>query len=251
MRRFGWIKDILDWIIRLQGAYSILATIIAGALGTVARAVLTYYTRVPSLWVTPIWLFIAAVTLAVFSILGSKLGSFVNYPDFQLLLNTIIWSYDPERDLTRFYLGARLLNRGAPSIALSWSAMYFLGETKEEMKYFYLVDPSVLAVGGERLTVANEDLLNVKTAEKAVERGGAVYGRLLFTLPGNRDAQIKALQFKIEVKVEDYTSCVSTAVYVPSSEPVPYLIRHPFEKSEFVPAPEKAIEGGSGPTAPA
>ena len=240
MQKFGWVKDSLDWVIRLQGAYTILAALVAGGLGTLVRAALRYFTNLPALWITPIWLFAAAILLLILVVWGSKLGTFVNYPDFDLQITALLWTYtpDPEPGKTNFYLGARLLNRGAPSISQSWSAKYIIGETAEEMTGYYLVGPSVLNVGTERLTIANEDLLNVKTSEKAVERGGAIYGRLLFTLPGNRDAQIKALQMRIEVTVQDYTSRKYTAVYLPSPKPSLRLLRHPLEKGEFIQVPE-------------
>lgn len=242
MRKLDWIKNALDWIIRLQGAYTILATILAGGLGTILRAVLRYYTTLPELWVTPIWMFFAALVLVALFLWGSKLSTFVNYPDFEFSLNTIIWIYNAKEDKTVFYIGSRLLNRGAPSIAQNWTAKYLVGSGAETMKGFYLSEPSVLTVGKERLTIENNDLLSVKTAENAVQRGGAVYGRLVFALPGDRDLQVKSLQFKIEVKVQDYTLREYTALYTPSSEPTAGLLRHPFEKGEFIKVPEAAVE---------
>jgi len=242
VRKLEWFKNSLDWVIRLQGAYTILATILAGGAGTLLRALLRYYTKVPALWATPIWLAFAAAVLAVLFAWGGRLGTFVNYPEFELELNTIIWIYNPKEERTIFYIGSRLLNRGAPSIALGWTAEYVLGDEKEEMKGFYLTEPSILTVGAERLTVENKDLLTVKTAEKAVERGGAIYGRLVFALPGDRNDQVKTLQFRIKVTVEDYTRRKCTGIYVPSSKPMASLLRHPFEKGEFIKEPEAAAE---------
>jgi hypothetical protein len=248
MRKLEWLKNTIDWIIRLQGAYAILAAIVAGGIGTVVRAILSYQTRVPGPWITPIWVFSAAIALGALLILGSRLGSPGNYPAFELFVASLIWIYDDKKDWTVFYIASRLVNRGAPSITQGWSATYTVGPTVEPMTGYYLVGPAVLTVGAERLTIENEDLLSVKSAEKAVERGGAVHGRLVFTLPGNRDAQIKALQCKIEVKVQDYTSREYSTVYIPSSKPTPTLLRHPFERGEFIKPEEATVEAPALPS---
>lgn len=245
MRKIEWIKGVLDWIIRLQGAYTILATILAGSIGVALRAVLSAFTKLPEVWITPIWMFFFAVVLGGFFVWGSKLGSFVNYPDFDLGISTMIWLYDAPNDLTRFYLGARLVNRGAPSITQYWTATYSAGGSVEEMKGYYLVGPAAVIVGHERLTMNNEDLLNVKTAETAVERGGASHGRLLFTLQGNRDTQVSGLQFRIQIKMQDYTARNYTALYIPSARPTPGLLRHPLERGEFINPTEHAPGDGA------
>ncbi|MBB6143456.1 hypothetical protein HNQ77_001400 [Silvibacterium bohemicum] len=241
MLKIQRLKDAIDWVIRLQGAYAIFAAIVAGGAGTAVRAILNYHTHLPALWITPIWLLSAALVLLTLLFLASGIWRNGENPAFDFVISTIIWIYNAEKDMTVFYIGARILNRGGPSITLSWSATYKLGPTSEPMKPFYLVGPTVLTIGEERLTIENDDLLNVKTSEKAIERGGAVYGRLVFAVPGNRDAQIKSLQHQIEVCVHDYLSIPYTAIYVPSSVPSVGLIRHPHEKGEFIKKQE--VEG--------
>jgi hypothetical protein len=149
-------------------------------------------------------------------------------------LDSIIWKYDDAKDRTIFFLGARILSVGAPSITQKWTANYNIGSTVEAMTPFYIVGSYILTLGEEEITFENGDLLNVKTAETAVEKGRAVYGRLLFTVPGNRDAQIKALQHRIEVTFQDYLSNTYSASYVPSPTPLVYLTRHPYEKTRFL-----------------
>lgn len=179
---------------------------------------------------------------------GGRLGTFVNYPDFELGLSAILWTYNEEKDRTNIFIAARLVNRGAPSVTQAWSARYFAGPSEEDMKGYYLVGPWVITLEGkERLTLENTDLLNVKTAEKAVERGGAVHGRLFFVLQGKRDDQLKSLQFKIVVKVH-YTRREYSAVYRSSSTPRTELLRHPFEKGEFIKGPDTP-ESADGRTA--
>lgn len=231
MPNFRKVRDALDWPIRIQGAYAILATILAGSVGTAVRAILASFTRIPPLWVTPIWLFASAAVLALL-LLAAR--SELDRPAFVFDLDNIIWKHDEKKDLTIFFLGARVLSMGAPSITQNWSASYAVGTATEAMKPFYIVGSYVLTLGDEQITFENEDLLNVKTAEAVVERGRAVYGRLLFTVPGDRDGQIKALQHRIDVSFQDYLSRPYSASYVPSPKPLPSLTRHPHEKTKFV-----------------
>jgi hypothetical protein len=228
---FQRIKNTLDWIIRLQGAYTILATIVASSFGTAVRAFLSYKTHLPVLWVTPIWLFSAAVVLVLLLLLARK-G--LDRPAFVFNLDDTIWSYDEAKEITIFFVGARVLNLGAPSITQNWTAAYKVGSAVEPMKPFYLVGAYVLTVAAEQITFENEDLLNVKTAEVLVPKGAAVYGRLLFTLSGNREGQIKALQHRIEISFQDFLSTSYSASYVPSPTPLTSIARHPHEKTQFL-----------------
>jgi hypothetical protein len=89
-------------------------------------------------------------------------------------------------------------------------------------------------MGGEILTIENGDLLAAKTAENSIPRGGIASGRLLFTLPGDRSAEIKSLQHTIHFSCEDYLGNTYKASYKPSSEPVTILLTLPHEKAEFM-----------------
>lgn len=224
----------MDWIIRVQGAYAILAGILATSAGTALRAYLRGFTHVPLMWITPIWLLATAGVFCLLLFCAIRLGSLADQPDFQLFIPGILWVYDERNDRTNFYFAARLVNRGSPSVTQNWTATYTVGTTTETMRGFYLVGAAKLNIGNERLTIENSELLTVKTAEKAVERGGAVHGRLLFVLPGDRDAQLKALQHRIQVRVEDYLGRSYVAEYWPSATPTTTLMRHPFERGEFL-----------------
>ncbi len=234
MPKFKWLKDTLDWIIRLQGAYAILATLLAGGVGTGIRAVLRYYTHLPALWITPIWLLSVALILSLLLLVASRRWMDLARPNFIFDLDNIIWVYDSAKDMTVFFIAARIVSIGLPSITQNWSAIYSAGESSEPMKGFYLVGPYVLTLGNEQITIDNDDLLNVKTAETVIEKGRAVYGRLLFTIPGNRDAQIRSLHHRIEVRFCDYLANSYSASYIPSSRPLPSLTRHAHEKTQFI-----------------
>jgi hypothetical protein len=139
-------------------------------------------------------------------------------------------------------VSASVVNRGEPSVTLSWRGRYKIGESHEEMLMFFLRDSYVVTVKNERLTFTTADLLNVKTLENPVGKGQFVGGRILVTVPGNRTAQIQALQHTIEIACEDYLGTVSSAVYRPSSVPLNALTFHPNEKVELVIQPESASQ---------
>jgi hypothetical protein len=161
----------------------------------------------------------------------------------------MIWIFDAEKNQTLFFPIARILNRGHPSVTTNWKAAYKISGHHEAMKPLWLRGSYTLDVGEESLTIENQDLLNAKTAENPVPRGGVASGRLLFVLPGDRSAQIKALQHTIEYSCEDYLGTVYSATYKPSSEPLTVLLTLPHEKGAFKKrADEKAPEKPLIPT---
>lgn len=176
----------------------------------------------------------------------------IHAPQFEFTVGATLWSYDAEANLTLFFIMAEIMNRGHPSIARYWRAVYKIGESEEAMTSFFLRTPYTITMGNEKIIFHNEDLLNVKTDQDAVERGGATNGRLLFTLPGDRTAQLKTSQFRIELTCCDYQGTPYTAAYAPSSAPLPKLLTFAREKAAIVPAAETStvIEPGVSRTWP-
>lgn len=68
---FAKWKDVLDWFGRGQLVYQLLGAV---GVGTVLRALLLMYTHLNPLWITPIWLFAAAGTMA-FMVFGARMIS--------------------------------------------------------------------------------------------------------------------------------------------------------------------------------
>jgi hypothetical protein len=91
-----------------------------------------------------------------------------------------------------------------------------------------------LDVDDTRLTLTNENLINLKTLETPIDRGQFVGGRLFFVLPGDRTEQIKSVQNTIEIKCEDYLGNTASAEYKPSAVPVKSLLSHYKEKRESI-----------------
>lgn len=163
-------------------------------------------------------------------------------PSFQFEVGATIWIYNAEADLTMFFTLASILNKGHRSVTLGWQAIYKIGESAEPMTSFYLRGPQVVNLGAEQITFQNDDLLNVKTAEVAIERGCVTNGRLLFTVKGDRRAELKTLQYKVEFTCRDYQGTPYTAVYTPSSVPVSTLLTHAHEKASLIIAQKALIE---------
>ena len=185
--------------------------------------------------------FIALTLCGLSSVLGAG-GSRRDRPKFGLTLGAIVWQYREDKDLTVFYMLASVINRGEPSVTLCWKGTYAIGKSSENMEMFHILDTITIAVDGEVLSLTNDSLVNLRTSEASIQRGQLVGGRLLFTVPGDRTAQIKSLFYTIEVECQDYLGNISTATYRPSSVPTKVLLGHYREKREFIiDEPERAM----------
>ena len=147
-------------------------------------------------------------------------------PKFIFSIGTTLWSYNQQRDLTAFFLSAEIINQGEPSIVSRWSATYGINTVSEAMTPFYITDAYSLTIGNEVIRLTTADLLTAKTLSEQVPRGGHRGGRLLFTVPGNRTAQIESLQYRIDVTCYDYLSTPYTATYIPNPKPIVGGILH-------------------------
>ena len=160
-------------------------------------------------------------------------------PRFDLSLGDTIWHYRADLDKTLWYLLASVLNRGEPSVTLSWTARYLLNGSVEQMEFFQIIDAHTLTINDKQVTFTNENLTNIKTLESPIQKGQWVGGRILCSVPGNRAEQINAAQYRIEVECSDYTGSKCTAIYNPSPVPVKNLLQHYAEKTQPAPPPPK------------
>ncbi|HTV05307.1 MAG TPA: hypothetical protein VME86_08055 [Acidobacteriaceae bacterium] len=161
-----------------------------------------------------------------------------------ILLPTInLWKFDSRIDKTVFFFLCKIVNQGHPSVVLGYTATYRIGGHVEQMKSYHLTQPYEIEVGTDRLVIENKDLLTNKTMEEQIQRGSSVFGRLLFTLEGDRTAQIQAANFAVKFEYLDYLGTKFTADYVPDPEPIAQLIFHGKEKVLQVkqPSPEQVF----------
>jgi hypothetical protein len=156
---------------------------------------------------------------------------------FILLPHINLWRYDRAIDKTVFFLLCKLINQGHPSIVTGFSAVYHVGNGREAMISFHLTEPYVLSIGYEVITISSEDLLNNKTSENQVPRGGSVFGRLLFALEGDRTSQIRSAGFRIDIDGFDYLGTKFSATFSPDTKPLQQLIFHEKEKVQKLTPP--------------
>jgi len=168
-------------------------------------------------------------------------------PALDLQLATTVWTYDQARQVTAFFIGASLLNRGEPTVVLNWRATYRIGTSVEPMTRFHINGDYSVQIGNQELILNNANLLPLRVLEQAIGRGQFIAGRVLLAIPGNRKAQVEALQFSIDVECEDYLGTVSKATYTPSSIPLEHLETHHAERVRLVQSAPSAPQEASQP----
>jgi hypothetical protein len=152
-------------------------------------------------------------------------------PKLSLNIESAIWVYDAERDLTVFVLSACIMNSGEPTVAISWQAKYHLDGTDEQMTGFYIHQLGYrVLVADTELILTNDNLLTPQVLTHRLERGDAKLGRILFTVPGDRREEIKAKQFSITVECFDYEHTPYSTIFKPSGVPLVGLRTYPGEK---------------------
>ena len=166
-------------------------------------------------------LFIASVLCAIGLTLSRR-----DRPELKLLLGPLVWLYREDKDLTVFFVLASIINKGEPSVAINWRATYRVGDSSEEMELFHIQGSYVIDVGHQRLTLTNENLVNLKTLEMPIQRGQSIGGRVLAAVPGDRTAQIRALRHEIVVEAEDYLGVVIKATFSPAAQTPKSLLGH-------------------------
>ena len=148
-------------------------------------------------------------------------------PNLDLSIESAIWVYEKESNQTVFVLASYLLNRGEPTIAMSWTAKYQCGEKTENMAGSYLRDSYHILVGKDQLTLTNENLLSPQVFIKRLEKGEGKMGRILFTVPGNRLNEIATAKWRIAVQCKDFEGTFCSAEYGPSGVPLTTTLMYP------------------------
>jgi hypothetical protein len=151
-------------------------------------------------------------------------------PHLNLNIESAIWIYDKENNQTVFVLASYLVNKGEPTIAMSWGAKYQFGDKVENMTGFYLRDIYQITIGNDQLTLTNDNLLPPQVITNRLERGEGKLGRLLFTVPNNRLDEIATKKWDIKVQCFDFEGTPCLAVYRPTETPLPNTLMFPGEK---------------------
>ena len=159
----------------------------------------------------------------------------------KLNLDGILYVYDSVLDSTVFVLSAYLINKGEPTIAKDWTAEYEIGGWKEAMKAFYLISDYIINIGDESITIENKHLIQTQILTNRLDTGEAKAGRLIFSVPGKRLDQIKALQFKIRVQCSDYADRKTSAMFVPDPVPIVGIKMYPGERLSKIAKNSQAV----------
>jgi len=64
------LKDILDWGKRIQFVSQVIALLFSASVVAAARAMISYYTHIPTLWHAPIYFLSAGIALLFFASIG-------------------------------------------------------------------------------------------------------------------------------------------------------------------------------------
>jgi hypothetical protein len=175
-----------------------------------------------------------ALSSVLFLLFMKMFGDMRSHPRLVLSLGNLIWQYRQSDDLTAFFLIASLINKGEPSVALNWKVKYRVGTNTESAEIYQIMGSYIMNVDEIRITLTNDNLLNLKTLEIPIQRGQFIGGRIFFVVPGDRTEQVKAVQHAIEIECEDYLGNSSTATYQPSPRPPKALLGHYKEKRESI-----------------
>jgi hypothetical protein len=148
-------------------------------------------------------------------------------PRFTLHLLSLNTQFNEAKNVTNYVLSAILFNSGAPSVALGWTATYRqTNELPENMQPAYFAGPYVLHFADGEVVITNADLMQAKTHTSPLVMGGAITGRIFFTLPGKRLARS---DYEIEVNCRDVQTNCYSAKFRPSAIPLTELRFFPDE----------------------
>jgi hypothetical protein len=163
-------------------------------------------------------------------------------PKLWLNIESALWVIDKDRDLTVFVLSAFLLNKGEPTVAISWSTKYNVNGTDEPMTGFYIHESGYrITIEDEELLLTNDTLLPPQVMTHRLERGAAKLGRIIFTVPRDRSEEIRSRQFTITVECFDFENTSCSAFYKPSEVPLVGLRTFPGEKWTKKPSPANSL----------
>ena len=164
-------------------------------------------------------------------------------PRLRLKLESTLYVYDKEKDLTVFVLSAFILNAGAPTVVTGWHGKYIVGSSEEDMKGFYFIDAYDITIGNETITLTNENLIKAQVLTKQLLRGDAKVGRLILTVPGDRRDEVKACKYKIRVECFDFEGTPTLAEFSPDAAPIQGIQMYPGERVRQISKENASPEG--------
>lgn len=155
-------------------------------------------------------------------------------PHFTMTIENLRYEYLERSDQTLFIFAVGIVNKGAASITSGWQARYLIAGNSVPMNITYLVDQWVLRMGKEAVTLRPEDQITSKTINHRVETGDGKQGRIFFWLRGDHIAEIRSLQYQVEIEFHDFLGRPWSRTYIPSPNPVTSIGMYPGERGEIL-----------------
>jgi hypothetical protein len=132
--------------------------------------------------------------------------------------------------ITMIILGVEIINKGAPSVAIHWSAHYLSPTLNQEFGIARVLSKMDVGTspGLPTLTIEDSDIIDAKTTSP-IQRGGYVSGRLPIFVPGDRRRELETGSASIKVTTHDYLGKSYTATFTGKGR-VPIVSHYPGEK---------------------
>jgi hypothetical protein len=125
--------------------------------------------------------------------------------------------YDASRDIHVFVLSVVLGNAGAPTSVLSWRGSYEIGNSREEMIGFNIIDSYTIRLAENTKAFYQRELIQTIIAGHRIERKASITGRILLTVPGNRRTQVDSCSYQIKLTAFDFDGNEVSCVFSPAA----------------------------------
>jgi len=224
------MADVINWLATVFGHQQNWLS--GGGVGGIA-VVITATLQAMDLWKMPKRLYF--VVFVVFFFVGSnyvawheehlasgikdrqieKLNGIIasQQPQFVVTADQTASQYDPKTKMTLILIGVAVLNKGADSVAINWTAHYKSPTLDMDIDVVRLVNQILLGQEAWQILFRGEEALNLKTQAEAIQRGHAAIGRIAITVPGDRMSELNKGQALITVRCQDYLNKEYTGLY--------------------------------------
>jgi hypothetical protein len=139
-------------------------------------------------------------------------------PDLKLKIFGSVCIYSPDDNRHVWLMGIEVGNTGAATSIVSWGATYELNGGVEYMTSYHIPRGFTVPLLKDVRTFRQDDLIQTIMRNRRLERNEAIQGRVLFTVPGNREPQVKACAYRIRVTCTDLNGFTAIATYTPAAE---------------------------------
>ena len=134
-------------------------------------------------------------------------------PKFEVGISQALSIYDTESNQTQVILSLSVINSGAPSAALGWSAHYTSPTLDSDVRFVQPIEPVVFRAKNEA-GIKFDASQNIVSKIDVIQRGGILPGRTLIVFSGNHVDELSAGRGSITISVHDYKQKLYHAVFI-------------------------------------